>query len=186
MCSDQSKEEMDKKLRKLNLESKDVYRGTSSTFWDLTIVGEVGWIFCNFYGELNDWLQFACHCLYFCHGGQSVLSSWILFFWHWTWICDLVWPMKCRQKLQSAYSGLTLLYFCHHHNNITIISMSQFAWSQRRMRGEQRTALPTTLRQATEPFQQPIRSRVRNQCLWLCALRVLVLIQTQSYLTKIL
>lgn len=66
--------------------------------------------------------------------------------------------MKCRQKLQSAYSRLTLLYFCHHHNNITIINMSQLAWSQRRMREKHRTAMPTTQQQATEPFQQPIGS----------------------------
>lgn len=125
-----SKNPLDKKLRKLDLESEDVHRNMSSTFWDLTLVGEGGWILYNFCAQLSNCN--LSHCIYSCHVlmvSGVYASEYSL--WPWAWTCDLIWPMKWRQKLPSVYGRLTLLYFCHHHNN----RVSRLAhWSQSRRR----------------------------------------------------
>ena len=73
------------------------------------------------------------HCIYSCHilMASRVYASLEYCLWPWAWTCDLIWPMKWRQKLPSVCGRFALLYFCHHHKN----HVSQLAhWSQRRRR----------------------------------------------------
>lgn len=105
----------------------------SSTFWDLTLMVEVGWILCNFCGRLSNGLQFWSHCIYSCHGLRwakctlllstlfDLALGYVTWFGQWNVGRSYMVPVVASPSCTS----------CHHHNNST----SQPAhWSQRRMR----------------------------------------------------